>query len=172
MKKGIRGVCFVVLLVLILRHVYSVLSWKDTAGNYLSSVQQLYHTPEQTMDVVFMGSSHCYCSIYPEYLWRDYGYSAFDMAVSGQDKSANYYSLLELLKTQSPQVVFVEAYALLYDGYSQEGNAYRNLLSMKNSVNQFRLIREAADEEKQMDYLLRWPIVHTRYAELTRYDFV
>lgn len=172
MKKGIRGVCFVVLLVLILRHVYSVLSWKDTAGNYLSSVQQLYHTPEQTMDVVFMGSSHCYCSIYPEYLWRDYGYSAFDMAVSGQDKSANYYSLLELLKTQSPQVVFVEAYALLYDGYSQEGNAYRNLLSMKNSVNQFRLIREAVDEEKQMDYLLRWPIVHTRYAELTRYDFV
>lgn len=172
MKKGIRGVCFVVLLVLILRHIYSVLSWKDTAGNYLSSVQQLYHTPEQTMDVVFMGSSHCYCSIYPEFLWRDYGYSAFDMAVSGQDKSANYYSLLELLKTQSPQVVFVEAYALLYDGYSQEGNAYRNLLSMKNSINNFRLIREAVDEEKQMDYLLRWPVVHTRYAELTRYDFV
>lgn len=172
MKKGIRGVCFIVLLGLILRHVYSVLSWKDTAGNYLSSVQQLYHTPEQTMDVVFTGSSHCYCSIYPEYLWRDYGYSAFDMAVSGQDKSANYYSLLELLKTQSPQVVFVEAYALLYDGYSQEGNAYRNLLSMKNSINNFRLIREAVDGEKQMDYLLRWPIVHTRYAELTQYDFV
>ncbi|MDE7224338.1 MAG: hypothetical protein K2O34_11255, partial [Acetatifactor sp.] len=147
-------------------------SWKDTADNYLSSVQQLYHTPEQTMDVVFAGSSHCYCSIYPEYLWRDYGYAAFDMAVSGQDKSANYYSLLELLKTQSPKVIFVEAYALLYDGYSQEGNAYRNLLSMKNSVNSIRLIREAVAEEKQMDYLLRWPVVHTRYAELTRYDFV
>ena len=59
MKKGIRGICFVLLLGLILRHTYSVLSWKDTADNYLSSVQQLYHTQEQTMDVVYEGSSHC-----------------------------------------------------------------------------------------------------------------
>lgn len=172
MKKVIRGMCFVLLLSLILRHIYSVLSWKDTAGDYLSSVQQLYYTPEHTMDVVFAGSSHCYCSVYPEYLWRDYGYAAFDMAVSGQDKSANYYSLLEVLKTQAPKVIFVEMYALLYDGYSQEGNSYRNLLSMKNSTNNIRLVRETVDGERQMDYLLRWPVIHTRYAELTRYDFV
>ena len=172
MKKVIRGTVFVLLLSLILRHIYSVLSWKDTAGGYLSSVQQLYHTPKNTIDVVFSGSSHCYCSVYPEYLWRDYGYATFDMAVSGQDKSANYYALLELLKTQRPKAIFVEAYALLYDGYSQEGNSYRNLLSMKNSVNNFRLVRETVDKERHSDYLLRWPIVHTRYAELTRYDFV
>lgn len=172
MKKGIRCVCFILLLCLILKHIYSVLSWKDTAGSYLSSVQQLYHTPENTIDVVFSGSSHCYCSIYPEYLWRDYGYAAFDMAVSGQDKSANYFALLELLKNQSPQVIIVEAYAFLYDGYSQEGNAFRNLLSMKNSLNNIQLVREVVEEEKQMDYLLRWPVVHTRYAELTKYDFV
>lgn len=172
MKNAIRSILFLVLLGLILRRVYSVLSWKDTTGGYLSSVQQLYHTQENTIDVVFAGSSHCYCSVYPEYLWRDYGYAAFDMAISGQDKTANYFSLLELLKTQSPQVIFVEMYALLYDGYSQEGNSYRNLLSMRNSVNSIRMIQEAVDRERQMDYLLRWPIVHTRYAELTRYDFV
>lgn len=171
MKNFFKSIAFLLILILTVGKMYSVLAWKDTTGGYLSSVQQLRNTPENTIDVVFSGSSHCYCSIYPEYLWEEYGYSAFDMAVSGQDKVSNYYCLLEMLKTQSPQVIFVEMYALLYEGYSQEGNAYRNMLSMKDSLHRVKMIQEIVDKEQQTDYLLRWPIIHTRYTELTRYDF-
>ena len=62
--KGIRLIAFVILMFVIVSGVYRVFSWKDTTGGYLSSLSQLYDTPKNQMDVVFVGSSHCYCSIY------------------------------------------------------------------------------------------------------------
>ena len=125
MKKVIRGLAFCILLVFILERTYHILSWKDTTGGYLSSTQQLYATGDNLIDVVFMGSSHCYCGINPALLWDQYGMAAFDMSVSGQDKFSTYHTLVETLKTQSPSVVCIDAYALLYDRGGVLGNDYR-----------------------------------------------
>lgn len=167
----IRVICFTIILILILSAVYKALSWKETSGDYLSSVDQLYSTDDNLIDVTFVGSSHVYNGIYPSILWNTYGISAFDMAISGQDKNSAYHSLVELLKTQSPQVVFVDLYALTYDGYHVEGNLYRNSLSLKPSINSYNLITDIAEPEDVQSHLFRFPIIHTRYKELTRLDF-
>ncbi|MCR4597836.1 MAG: hypothetical protein K5678_02240 [Acetatifactor sp.] len=171
-KNCIAILVFCGLLVWVASRVYNVLSWKDTTGDYLSSTSQLYHTPENTIDVVFMGSSHCYCGVYPAYLWRDKGIAAFDMSVSGQDRASTVHMLIETLKTQQPKVVMVDVYGLLFDRNEIEGNVYRNMLSMKPSKNSVELVQEYVEPEKQLDYLLRWPIVHTRFWELGKYDFI
>lgn len=170
--KGIKLIAFAAILIVVIGGTYRILSWKDTTGGYLSSVSQLYHTPEEKVDVVFMGSSHCYCGIYPAFMWRDAGIAAFDMAVSGQDRASTYHALVELLKTQKPKVVCIDMYGLLFERHDVEGNLYRNMLSMKLSRNSVALVKEYVEEEKQKDFLLRWPIIHTRYAELDKYDFV
>lgn len=173
MKKLLRGIAFLIVLFFVLNRTYEILSWKDTYGDYDSSVQQLYATDDNLADVIFLGSSHCYCSISPDVLWRDYGISAFNMAISGQDKDTTYHALVETLKTQSPQVVCVEVYGLASDKHAILGNEYRNMLALKWSKNQVELIKEYTDEEKQqMDYILKWPVIHTRYKELDQYDFV
>lgn len=176
MKRNIwnltKIICFVAILCCTLGCVYKVISWKDTTGDYLSSVQQLYHTGENLVDVAFVGSSRCYCSAYPAILWEERGITAFDMAISGQDKASSYHTLVELLKTQSPKVVFVEMYGLLFDRHQIESNVYRNMLSMRYSKNSVELVKSYVEEEKQKDFLARWPIVHTRYAELGKYDFI
>lgn len=172
MKKLLRGIFFALLLVWAVRRSYQILSWKDTTGDYLSSVQQLSHTEEDLIDVLFLGSSHCYCSVYPDYLWRDSGIAAFDLAISGQDKWSSYYSIREALKTQSPKVVLVECYSLIFEGYGDEGNKYRNLLSHKLSADSIALAEKIDGRENLGNYILRWPIVHTRYRELTEYDFI
>lgn len=172
MKNTIKITIFLFIAGLLISGTYKILSWKDTTGGYLSSTQQLYATGDNLIDVVFMGSSHCYCSINPSILWDTYGISAFDMAVSGQDKDSTYYSLKEVLKTQSPQVVCIDAYGLLFDQHTITGNIYRNMLSMKFSANSNDLIRAYIEETEQPDFLLRWPIIHTRYKELTKYDFI
>ena len=171
-KNCIRILVFLLLLGFVLHRAYQVLSWKDTTGDYLSSLSQLYHTPEDTMDVVFMGSSHCYCGVYPAFLWRDNGIAAFDMSVSGQDRASTYHMLLETLKTQSPKVVMVDCYGLLFDRNLLEGNEYRNMLSMRTSKNSIELVKEYAEPKDQMDYLLRWPVIHTRFWEVGKYDFI
>lgn len=172
MKKGIRFIAFILILIMAVMGTYRILSWKDTTGDYLSSTQQLYATEDNLMDVIFVGSSHVYCGINPSYLWDEYGISAFDMAVGGQDRASSYHSLKEVLKTQSPQVVCVDLYGLLFESHDVLGNVYRNMLSMETSANSIELVKSYVDDEEQMDYILRWPIVHTRYRELTEYDFI
>ena len=172
LKNCIRILVFLLLLGLVLHRAYQVLSWKDTTGDYLSSLTQLYHTPENAMDVVFMGSSHCYCGVYPAFLWRDRGIAAFDMSVSGQDRASTYHMLVETLKTQSPKVVMVDCYGLLFDRNLLEGNVYRNMLSMKTSKNSVELVKEYVEPEEQLDYFLKWPIIHTRFWEVGKYDFI
>ena len=172
MKKGIRLIAFLLVLVGMILGAYRVYAWKDTSGDYLSSTQQLYHTPDHTIDVVFAGSSHCYCTIYPASLWERSGIAAFDAATSGQDKSTTYHLLVELCKTQSPKVVLVDMYGLLINRQAVEGNTYRNMLAMKTSKNSIELIKEFVEPEKQMDFFLKWPIVHTRFWEISKYDYL
>ena len=172
MKKAIRGIAFLIILFFVFIRTYDVLSWKDTSGTYLSATEQLYATDEQLMDVIFFGSSHCYCGICPDVLWGNYGISAFNMTTSGQDKISSYHLLIETLKTQSPEVVCVELWGLTFDEHAVEGNVYRNMFAMSLSQNSVELVKEYADEEKWESYLLRWPIIHTRYRELEKYDFL
>ncbi len=176
MKKNflyfLKCVCFFTLLGWIVFSVYHVLKWKDTTGEYLSSVEQLYATPEDLIDVVFAGSSHCYFGIHPAVLWKKYGIAAFDMSVSSQDKNSSYHDLIELYKTQSPSVIYVDLHALLYDQHQVIANVYRNYLSLKTSLNSIALVNKYIEGEEREAFYLRFPIIHTRYRELKKYDFL
>lgn len=173
MKKAIRCIAFIIVLFGVIWKTYDVLAWKDTAEEYVSSTQQLYATEKGLIDVVFYGSSHCYCGIVPDELWGNYGFSAFNMTTSGQDKKSTYYLLKETLKTQSPEVVCVELWGLTFDEHAVQGNVHRNMLAMELSQNSIELVQAYVEEEDaELDYILRWPVVHTRYKELDKYDFI
>lgn len=173
--KTIEYILFAALVIGAVAILYNVLSWKDTNGNYMSTTKQLYETDDNLIDVVFMGSSHCYCGIYPAVLWEDAGIAAFDMSTSGQDRNSTYHMLAELLKTQSPKVVYVDLFELTYDRHDIVSNEYRNYLAMKTSKNSIKSVDDyfEGDEYKQtrQNYYFRFPIVHTRYKELTKNDF-
>lgn len=175
LSKMIEFAGFAIVVTITVLCLYRVLSWKDTNGDYMSTTKQLYSTEDNLIDVVFMGSSHCYCGILPSVLWEDSGIAAFDMATSGQDFVSTYYLLKELLKTQSPKVVYIDLYGACSEKHEAVSNEYRNYLSMKNSANSVNQVREYFDgkdnRKVRQDYYFRFPIIHTRYKELTRYDF-
>ena len=173
-KKIIQAVAILLFLAVsscCLYKVYDVLRWKDTTGDYLSSFSQLYATDDDLIDVAFVGSSHCFCGITPAFLWEEKGIAGFDMSVSGQDRDSAYHHTKELLKTQSPKVVVVDLFALTFDEHAEEGNVYRNFLSMRTSKNSVELVTDYADKSEWENYISRFPIVHTRYRELSKYDF-
>jgi len=176
----IRIAAFVLVAGIVLSRIYNVLKWKDTNGGFLSSVEQLYNTPDNTIEVAFFGSSHCFCGISPSYMWENYGIAAFDMSTSAQDKTATVFYLKELLKTQHPTVVFVDLYALTYDYHKIAGNAYRNLLSARYSLNSVKYVWEYMESDKPrlgnlpvstLEMLAKWPVIHSRYKELSANDY-
>lgn len=173
MKKAVRVFLFGLLLSLVLLLTYRILSWKDTSGEYISSVHQLQITPHNTIDVAFLGSSHVYCGVAPHILWDEYGIAGFDMTVSGMDKWSLYSYTEYLLRTQNPQIICVDAFSLFVDKPDDVSNEYRNMLSMPTSLNQIELVKDyTSDKKKRTDYILKWPIIHTRYKEVSRGDFI
>lgn len=170
-KNLFRTLIFGIVFVVLLGRIYNVLSWKDTAGDYISSLNSYYELEEDIVDVVFLGSSHCYCSVNHSILWDEHGISSFSLAISGQDLASTYHCLVESLKTQSPEVVMIEMYGSVFQGYQDTGNLYRNTLSLKPSKNAYNAVKSMVEEGTEWDYLLKWPIVHTRYAELKKQDF-
>ena len=170
--KVAKIILFCVIFLFFLNRIYEILSWKDTAGEYYSSVDSYYALEEDVVDVLFLGSSRCYCSINNAVLWEEHGIGSFSLAISGQDFAGTYYTLKEALKTQTPEIVFVELYGSIFDGYLAEGNLYRSTLPFKYSKNNYDAINSLVEEkEKRKDFWLKWPILHTRYREVQKEDF-
>ncbi|MBQ7359401.1 MAG: hypothetical protein IJW63_04820 [Lachnospiraceae bacterium] len=170
-KRVVKLVAFCLILFLFLNYIYDVFSWKDTAGDYYSSMDTFYDLDGDLVDVMFLGSSRCYCTINNAQLWDEHGISSFSLAISGQDIVSSYHALKEGLKTQTPDAVCLELYGTLFWGYGVDSNLYRNTLPYSFSPNALSLVNEIGGDIKE-DLLLKWPIVHTRYKELKKGDFV
>lgn len=170
-KKTAKILIFCVIFLFMLNRIYEVFAWKDTSGEYSSSMNSFYALEDNVVDVLFLGSSHCYCSINPSQLWETYGMACFSMAISGQDLASSYYCLEEALKTQDIKVACIDMYGCTFHGYESEGNVYRNLLSRKLSFTYVEAVESMVETENTADYILKWPIIHTRYRELKKEDF-
>lgn len=171
-RQAIKIIAFCLIGIMLLQRLYQIFSWKDTAGDYKSSMETFYQLDRDCVDVLFLGSSHCYCSVDIANLWENYGIAAYSLSISGQDLASSYYCLVEALKTQKPKVVFLESYSATTHGYAVQGNLYRNLLSYQPSLNFLQAVQSMAAEEEWKDFALKWPIVHTRYKELQKADFL
>lgn len=171
MKKCLSAVLFVLLALFCLGLVYRPLAWKDTTGGYLNNIQQLHATGDDQIDLVFVGSSHVYCGVNPTVFWDEKGISAFDLAISSMDKISSLCFLEEFFRTQSPQVLCLDLYSLLYDKHPVQSNEYVNYLALPPSLSNFRSIL-AYGPDDPLAFLTRFPIIHSRYRELTAFDFV
>ena len=68
----------------------------------ITSMKIFYEQPENSIDVLFTGSSHACYNIAAEELYRRHGFSFFQLWGSSQPFWSTYYFIAEALKTQSP----------------------------------------------------------------------
>lgn len=127
---------------------------------------------ENTVDVLFVGSSHVYCGINPVQLWDGYGVAAFDLACGSQSPVMTFYYLKEALKTQMPKVVVLDVYmAICGDDYYYDSRKAIQVLPMPISQIKYEATK-AMELETPFDNFWKFPVTHTRYNELVREDFI
>ena len=80
-KSFVCAAIFVTVLLLGLNYLYSVFNWKDTSGDYFSSLDQLHAMDEDIVDVAFFGPSTVYCALNPAVIWMDSGIASFNAAI-------------------------------------------------------------------------------------------
>ncbi len=109
--KGVRGVCFFVLLGLMLfglNHVYLPKNNTKENGMRNASAFSFYAEPANTIDTMIIGNSDAYSAFSPMEMWNAYGMTSY---VSGQGHlivPESYTVLEQVLQNQTPKVLVVE----------------------------------------------------------------
>lgn len=69
----------------------------------ICSMLNLYRQPENSVDVLAVGTSLFYAGINTNVLWDEYGIAAYNLCSAEQPFWVSYYTIREALKTQRPR---------------------------------------------------------------------
>ncbi len=161
---------FVMIFVLIIGQLDTLLSMKTYHG--IMQNRAMYAQPEDTVDVVFLGSSHIHCDVNTALLWDDYGIAGFDYSAAEQPIWITYYYLKEFCKYQDPELVVIDLYSIARfgDGFNEFWMP-DNVYGMNFSLNKAQLMFDACDQEQINKYFPSFAGYHNRYAELEDKDY-
>ncbi len=166
-------IVFFALLAFLISGTYDVVRYKNVGSG--GGMDNFYST-DVPIDVIIYGSSHAACTVNNGILWDDYGIASYTLSAGSQKIDATYYFLQESIAVNKPKVALVETFLLTENEFSLD-SFYRSALTSRfstrfmeytlNTVKENDLGREAAE-----NMLLRIPIVHSRYKEVEKEDFV
>lgn len=67
-----------------------------------------YSLPRDTVDVMFVGTSHIYCTFVPQQIYDDSGITSASVATSSQSFANSYWLIKEALLYQKPKIVVMD----------------------------------------------------------------
>ncbi len=174
LKNGIKAAAFLVVFALLLHLTTEVLRTKWTEDNQDRYVlQNLYDLDEDSLDVLFLGSSQVIYGINPVELYDYAGISAYSLGGSSASLMSNYYWLIEAEKTQNPSVILLDTSSLLEE--AREYQERKRVDEMKLSLNKLRFIHALTGldsiSESFVSYLLLIFKYHSRWSTLEAQDF-
>lgn len=170
-KRLIKAVVCILLVGMIFTYINNMLFIKYSDGIY--SLNVFYELEDDTVDVLFLGSSHAFEDFNTSVLWDEYGMASYVLGGSMQPTWNTYYYLKEALETQKPQLIVLEGYGLTYsDSYMNKYQMYKNTLGIRSFSNRISNINTSVSFKERFELLFPLFSFHDRYAELTYEDFL
>ena len=172
-KNLIKVALFIVLTIFIYTKVAYVFQYKMKDDK----IRQLYMEPKNSLDVVFVGSSHVYYSISPMKIWGEYGIASIDAASQSQTVPTSYYVVKEAIRVQHPKVIVMDVYYMTYNRYARsQGILHRATDSFAfTSPNRWEMIHDivpnSEGKEDVWSYYFTLGLYHSRWKNLKQKDF-
>ena len=113
-KSILKIVAFLLILLMVLTRWNSIFKFKWGDGIY--QVEKFYELPKDSVDLLFVGSSHAIVNFNVGKLYDDYGITSFVFGGAMQPMWNSYYALKEALKTQKPKLIVLEGYSVCFTG--------------------------------------------------------
>ncbi len=151
--------------------LFFVITWQLAAllipvrTQYGSEWEGYLQEPENSIDVLFFGSSLVYCDVIPAVLWEENQTSSYVLAGPEQTIPTSYYSVREACKTQDPQLIVLEATGMFYPQYTNYTKA--NIGYMPFGANRLKATLFAAEPEEQFGLLFPLYNYHYRWQDVT-----
>lgn len=169
-KKNLIRIGFVILFIFSIYLLASILSIKSEHG--INQLSGMYWQPEDSIDVVMMGSSHVHCNINTGLLWEKFGIASYDYSGAEQPLWMTYHYLKELYKYQTPEIIVLDMYA---PAAFKEDYQYKwiseNIYGMKFSLNKMQMLMVSVEPKRLSQYFPSFSVYHSRYDDLEEEDF-
>ena len=166
----LRMICFLLVLALALSYAVYVLTPKYDYG--ICSITNLYQQPENTVDVLVLGTSVAYAGVNTNVLWEEYGIAAYNLCCAEQPYWISYYYLEEALKTQQPKLILLDAKASIYQqDYTKRGRTILSTYGIRSLSTRLRAIRASVAPEDFWSFVLAFPQLHSYYSKVEAENF-
>lgn len=169
-KRIVGTAVFLLIFVALFYLVNQTLSYKLEDG--IIPMQDMYQYPKDSIEVLFLGSSHIGINVDTQQLCEDYGMASYKLWGPTQQLWNSYHNLVEALKTQKPKVVVLETLGITHDiEYQGHTDAVWNTMGLKWSKNKYDAVCASFPAGQRLEAFLGFFQYHNRYKELNEKDF-
>jgi len=119
---------------------------------------------DNTIEIAFLGSSHCESSYYPKIVEDKWGINCMNMGTSNQSPFESYAIYTHIMQTQQPKVLIIDTYFRMF-----ENNSFMKKIFLSDIVPHFST--DTIKEMKQnfsTGHLFCYNIKYLRYQTLFR----
>lgn len=146
MKKNIFNIIkiFVFLLIFLIIYVF-LTELKHPESIDLSNISGIYGEEKNSLDMVYIGGSASFVYWIPLDAYEKFGIASYDYGANTIQPELYKYMIKEMLKSQSPELIILDARAFQYRDVEQPPTsvAYRNVLTgMKFGKNKVDFINQ------------------------------
>ena len=171
MKKAkriiVEIIAFLVSLVIILG-VTSYLGYRymPDRRDYGATWNMFREEKENSIDLMFVGSSMAYCDIIPARIYENTGHTTYVLSAPYMMPDTAYYYIKEALRTQSPSAIMLEATSFFFT--INEADYYKvNIGYMPYSLNRLEASLFAAPKSEKLGLLFPLFNYHERWEQYT-----
>ncbi|MCM1217613.1 MAG: hypothetical protein NC548_24240 [Lachnospiraceae bacterium] len=123
-------------------------------------------------DVLLVGASSMSVNTEIGELWKEKGIAAYCIGGGAAKLWDSYYRLLEGDKRHSCQLIVMEMRGASLGADAGSEERLSNIVGLKLSYNKLRYINATVEPQERMYYILNFPLYHSRYYALTKWDFL
>ncbi len=164
-KHRLEIVLMLVLFIFSLEAVsfFSVHQFEDSE----TKVKNFFVEEKDTIDVVNIGASEIYTGFSPEYVWRNFGITSYNLATPGAPMRLAKSELQVALKRQHPKLFVISLNGVVYNDErsTDEGFTRMWLDNIPQSKERWQAIREWFPEEQRKNYYLKLSKYHTNISD-------
>ena len=159
--KRNRGIVYIAFEIIMVIFIFLVLEYgiglflsqpvvKDNFSPKLRA-EDFYNTPKNSLNLIFLGSSHAYRGFNPTIFDKELNLKSFNMGSSAQAPIEGYYSLKDVLKYQKPKVLVYEIYWRMFEQDKYFDSKTYVYDFMKPSLNKVQFFFDAFDRDQYFD---------------------
>lgn len=153
MFKALLFVALIIPFVYFVGNKYSTASTENKINSYNESRwEEFYSQPENSIDMVFLGSSHSYCTFDPLIVDEGLGTRGYQLGMPLQHLDSTYYTLKEVLNYQKPDDVVLEVYWDMLDDDFELTQAGYLFQVLKNKSLESQYIKEVFPLSEKVKY--------------------